>query len=123
LGCVAAASAVGAGLVMVSGLERDRFRLELAARLGADMTIEADRESVYERVREATGGAMADVVVEVSGSPIAQRERTQLGRRGGTSGGAGGNGLPSIDMPMDDVVHRALTIKGVRSHEYDSIAQ
>jgi threonine dehydrogenase-like Zn-dependent dehydrogenase len=123
LGCVAAARAVGAGLVMVSGLERDRFRLDVAQRLGADVTIEADCESVFERVRDATGGDMADVVVEVSGSPAAQRETTRLVRRGGTIVWAGGSGRPSVDMPMDDVVQRALTIKGVRSHEYDAIAQ
>jgi threonine dehydrogenase-like Zn-dependent dehydrogenase len=122
LGCVAAARAVGAGLVMVSGLARDASRLELARALGADLTILADQASVFEQVREATGGDMADVVVEVSGSPMAQREVTRLVRRGGTIVWAGGNGLPCVDMPMDDVVHRALTIKGVRSHEYDAIS-
>ena len=123
LGCVAAARAAGAGLIMVSGLERDAPRLELARRLGADVTIVADRESVYERVREATGGALADVVVEVSGSPAAQRELTRLVRRGGTIVWAGGSGRPAVEMPMDDVVHRALTIRGVRAHDYDAIDQ
>ena len=123
LGCVAVAKAVGAGLVMISGLERDATRLALARRLGADVSIVADRESVYERVREATGGEMADVVVEVSGSPTAQRDITRLVRRGGRIVWAGGSGFQPVQMVMDHVTRRSLTIKGVRAHEYDAIQQ
>ncbi len=123
LGCVAVAKAVGAGLVMVAGLERDAQRLSLARRLGADVTIVADRDVVYDRVREATGGEMADVVVEVSGSPVAQREITRLVRRGGRIIWAGGSGFQPVQMVMDQVTRRSLMIKGVRAHEYDAIQQ
>jgi alcohol dehydrogenase len=121
LGCVAAAKAVGAGLVMISGLERDAARLALARRLGADVTIIVDRESVRERVRDATGGEMADIVVEVSGSAAAQSEITTLVRRGGRVVWAGGSGAALVPLAMGDVTKRALTIKGVRAHEYDAI--
>jgi threonine dehydrogenase-like Zn-dependent dehydrogenase len=44
-------------------------RLALAKKIGAADTINSSRENVVERVKELTGGAMADVVVEACGLP------------------------------------------------------
>lgn len=123
LGCVAAAKAVGAGLIIVSGLRRDERRLELARRLGADHVIVADEEPVVARVRELTGGEMADVAVEVSGGASAQRDVIDLVRRGGTVTWAAGGGFAPTELVMDRVTRRSITIRGVLSHGYDEIDQ
>src|ERR687883_178382 len=54
LGAVLAARAAGTDLVILTGISRDRRRLEVGLALGADVTLEADREDVRERVREIT---------------------------------------------------------------------
>ena len=45
----------------------EAYRLEMAARLGAGVTIDASTEDVRARVKEATGGWGADYVVEAVG--------------------------------------------------------
>lgn len=42
-------------------------RLTISPRMGATATINADREKIVDRVREITGGELADVVVEAVG--------------------------------------------------------
>src|SRR5690606_18669613 len=69
LACVVAARAAGAGTIIVTGLESDRHKLDLAREFGADHTLVVDAEDAApapERVAEITGGAMADVVVELT---------------------------------------------------------
>jgi threonine dehydrogenase-like Zn-dependent dehydrogenase len=70
---------VGARRIIVTGLARDASRLDLARRLGATDVVVADREDVAGRVAELTGGRMADVCLDVSGSALATPFRS--GRR------------------------------------------
>ena len=56
-----------AGLVVATG--RSPAKLDLARRLGADLVLGAD-EDVPTRVREATGGVGADVVIETAGGMV-----------------------------------------------------
>ena len=52
----------------VIGIARGEERLALARELGADTTVNASTEDVAAAVREATGGAGADVVFELVGT-------------------------------------------------------
>ncbi|MFJ6671403.1 zinc-binding alcohol dehydrogenase [Actinosynnema sp. NPDC091369] len=61
----------GARVVAVDAIED---RLELAGRLGADVTLDAREGGVAEQVRRMTGGRGADVALEVSGNPMALHE-------------------------------------------------
>ncbi|MFE9751208.1 zinc-binding alcohol dehydrogenase [Saccharothrix saharensis] len=61
----------GARVVAVDALAD---RLELAGRLGADVTLDAREGGVAEEVRRLTGGRGADVALEVSGNPKALHE-------------------------------------------------
>src|SRR5215470_4118307 len=54
--CVIGARAAGGRQVVVTGLSRDARKLELARELGADVTIDVEKEDVVARAREATGG-------------------------------------------------------------------
>jgi L-iditol 2-dehydrogenase len=60
-------SRAGASQVIVSDVVD--ARLDLAKRIGATDTVNATREDVVERVKELTGGAMADITVEACGLP------------------------------------------------------
>ena len=59
---------LGAGKVIVSGLDADQGRMELAGKMGVDFMINGSREDLATRVRELTGGSGADVVFEASGA-------------------------------------------------------
>ena len=61
----------GAGLVI--GVDRLRYRRELAGRMGADTVIDPD-EGVAEKVRALTQNRGADIVIEVSGAAPALNE-------------------------------------------------
>ena len=57
----------GARQIIVTDLRDDR--LQMARTLGATHTVNAATEDVPGAVAEATGGAMADVVIEAAGEP------------------------------------------------------
>jgi L-iditol 2-dehydrogenase len=84
LSAAAFAALRGAGLVIVIGAPA--ARLELAKRLGADVTLSLQDTSPEERhavVSELTGGRGADVIIEASGNPEAIPEGFALLREGG----------------------------------------
>ena len=75
----------GAAHIIVTGIERDVHKIELAKALGATHTIVADRENVVDRVMELTGGQGVDVVVEaVPGVGQALVDAIDCVRIGGT---------------------------------------
>ncbi|MBO3804084.1 MAG: alcohol dehydrogenase catalytic domain-containing protein [Candidatus Brockarchaeota archaeon] len=59
------------------------YRLDLARRLGADLTINPKRGDVLRLVEEATGGEGADVVIEAVGSSRTILQTIDLVRAGG----------------------------------------
>jgi len=64
---VQTAKAYGARLVILVGTRDDR--LAVGRELGADVTLNVNTGNLVARVREVTGGHMADVVVEAAGKP------------------------------------------------------
>ncbi|HEV7680377.1 MAG TPA: alcohol dehydrogenase catalytic domain-containing protein [Candidatus Dormibacteraeota bacterium] len=69
LSAVVAASVAGASTIILAGRGRHRWKLELAAELGATHVVDMEREDVVDRVREITGGAMVDCALDTT--PIA----------------------------------------------------
>ncbi|GHV42797.1 alcohol dehydrogenase catalytic domain-containing protein [Synergistales bacterium] len=55
--------------VVVSGTDVDTARLEMAKKLGADYTVNVQKENLNEFIGGVTRGYGADVVLECSGSP------------------------------------------------------
>src|SRR4051794_1218762 len=84
-------------------------RLERATRLGADRVVEAGPDAPA-RVRDALGGAGADVVIEASGAPGQLDVAIGLARPGGTVLQVG---LPSSRQEIDvwSLVMREITIQ------------
>jgi L-iditol 2-dehydrogenase len=73
-----------AGARQVIGLDRVGFRLERARALGADATIDVDREDPVARLHALTDGAGADAVIVGPGSLEAMELGLALAGRGAT---------------------------------------
>lgn len=125
IACLVASLQAGASPVLVAGLGRDGYRLDLARRLGAATTINIDAEDPVDSVRTATGGAMADVVIDTSGGGAATlMTALRAARVGGTVVVASGKGededaLRALDLGL--IRKKRLTIKGARGHSYDAV--
>jgi len=72
----------GAGQVIVSDLVD--YRLTAAKRLGADLALNPLRKNLYRKVKEATMGRGADVVIVTAPSVKALSEGVRICRGGGT---------------------------------------
>jgi threonine dehydrogenase-like Zn-dependent dehydrogenase len=123
LGCVVAAIEGGAGRVIAIGRSRGA-RLEAAAALGA-LAIDGAGTDVAAAVREATDGAMADVVVDLAPGAVETVETAvQIARKGATVILASSkHGRPIAGFQSDTVVRRELTVKGVRGRDSASVEE
>jgi alcohol dehydrogenase len=74
----------GCNPIIITGLTKDRKRFELAKEFGADYFIDVEREDVVKIVRDITNGYMADIVVDVAGSPKATLATIDLVKTQGT---------------------------------------
>jgi threonine dehydrogenase-like Zn-dependent dehydrogenase len=114
LASVLACREAGADRIIVTGLEADAAKLELARKFGADATIDVDNEDAKQRIRELTDGHGADVVVDVSSyatRPVA--DSLDYVRMGGTVVLAGVKGFKSIpDFISDKIVMKEISIRG-----------
>jgi threonine 3-dehydrogenase len=108
---IAVCRAVGAGTIFAS--DTTSYRLDLAETLGAEETInvlETDLEAI---VQEKTHGVGVDVVLEMSGAPVAIQQAMRLARPGGR---VSLMGIPSRPVEMrisEDIIFKGLTIHGV----------
>jgi len=107
--------AVGAGPVIVTGIERDApFRLAMAKKLGADYTINVEREDLAGSVARLTGGIGVDVVLENSGSVEPIDQSLEIVRKGGRVLWAGAGIRGGVVAPVDTykVIVKEIDIKG-----------
>ena len=123
LGCVVAAVEGGAKQVIAVGRSRSP-RLDAAQSLGA-ILIESERTDVIAAVREMTSGGMADLIVDLApGAPETVETALGLARKGATIILAASKRGKPIAGPMNDViVHKELTVKGVRGRDYQSVEE
>ena len=68
--CAQVVKACG-GRAVVAGMGKDKFRLDLAARLGAERTVNVEVENLKDVGRSMTGGYGFDVAIECAGVPPA----------------------------------------------------
>ena len=122
LSCVAAARAAGAQTVIATGLSRDGLGLELARSFGADDAVAADQHDVLDVVRHRTGGDLADVVVDTTGSPQAVRASLDLVRKTGTVVSAGVTGKDILTpLPLDLLLLKEIRLQGVFSFDSQAV--
>ena len=114
LASVIACREVGAGTIIVTGLEADHDKFEVAKVFGADHCVDVENEDPVKRVKEITGGRGADVVVDVSAyatKPVA--DALSMVRAGGTVVLAGVKGFKAVDNFVSDlVVLKEINVRG-----------
>ncbi|MEV6900304.1 alcohol dehydrogenase catalytic domain-containing protein [Amycolatopsis sp. NPDC051372] len=123
LACAVAARAAGAQRVVVTGLSRDRHKLDIAAKLGADITLEVDNLpegclDVVTAVRAALDGD-ADRVIDTTPHAVSSiGDAIGIVRPGGVvviAGLKGGADMSGVDA--DALVLKAVDVRGVVSVE------
>lgn len=114
LASVVACREVGAGTIIVTGLEADAPKFEVAKEFGADHVIDVENEDPKARIRELTDGVGADVVVDVSAyatEPVAGA--LDYVKPGGTVVLAGVKGMKPIpEFVSDKIVIKEISIRG-----------
>jgi len=108
---IAVCRMAGAGFVAATDISDER--LALARRMGADLVLDARAGDVPAQIREATGGAGVDVVLEMSGHPQGLQDGLGALRNGGWVSLLG---LPrqrvSIDL-ANEVIFKEAHLTGI----------
>ncbi len=106
------AKAQGAEHVIITGTSADKERLQLAKKLGADITINIEEEDPLEIIQSVTNGLGADVVFETAGADAARRQALQLIRQTGTIGFIGITGGLTNEIDLDQILEKELDVRG-----------
>ena len=92
----------------------DHPRLEMAEAMGADLVIDVAEEDPARKFRDATGGRLADVVVDVTANaPTAFGQAVRISAVDATivmAGVRGQKGAP--DLHADAIIWKELTVRG-----------
>jgi alcohol dehydrogenase len=119
---VIVAKEAGAGKVIVTGMSRDRRRMELAKKFGADLTIDVETIDPVKAVSEMTEGRMADIVMDVTGNPKGAVIAIDLVKKKGTVVIPGFYGMDrEIPLVLDKIVFKEARLQGVFSHDSQSV--
>lgn len=100
-----------AGCSTVIAVDLDQRRLDKARQLGADATLKADAVDVPAEVRRLTGGRGADVAIEVVGATATIKTAIDCTRKGGALTLVG-NLAPTVELPLQSIVTRELSLHG-----------
>ncbi len=101
------------GATKVIATELNDYRIQLAKKVGADLVITPKKENVVEKVLKETDGLGVDVVLEMSGNPIAIKQAFESLRPGGRFSILG---IPDKPMEIDlgkDIVFKYITVQGI----------
>jgi L-iditol 2-dehydrogenase len=100
-----------AGCQRVLVVDVDDTRLKLAQELGASETINAKTSDTVAEVQRLTSGAGVDVALEAVGSTPTVKNAVESVRKGGTVVLIG-NVVATVELPLQVVVSRQLTLRG-----------
>jgi len=112
IGLCAIGIARAEGAAAVYAVEPNPYRRELAERMGATATFAPSADTVGQ-IRSANGGAGVDVVLEISGHPMAVEQGLQSLHSGGWISLLGIGDRP-VTLDLNDlVVTKGITIHGI----------
>jgi alcohol dehydrogenase/L-iditol 2-dehydrogenase len=115
--CLQVAKASGAGKTVVVGTKMDGKRFEIARKLGADATVNADASDPVAEVNRLTDGVGAAVVVDAAGTSIALKTSLDIVRRNGQITKLGWGPEP-LGFSLDPLISKAVTLQGSFSHTW-----
>ena len=112
---IAVLKTLGAAKVLATAGGRNKVRMKLAKKIGADLVINAKQEgkNLIKIIRDATDGNGVDVALEMSGAASAVRQAFEMLTPGGRV-----SLLGILERPMefdlnDAVIFRAATVYGI----------
>jgi len=113
IGLCAVGIAKAAGASWVVATDTEPYRLELAARMGADVTLDGKAGDTTQAILDATGGDGVEVVLEMSGAAAALDGALRFVTRGGRVSLLGIFGEPvTVDL-SNLVIEKGVRIYGV----------
>jgi threonine 3-dehydrogenase len=113
IGLMSIAVAKASGASTIFATEVNSERRAMALKMGADEALDPSAGDPVARVRAATDGAGADVLLEMSGHPAGIRQGFQMLRAGGR---ASLLGIPSDLVTLDlvnDIIFKGATVYGI----------
>jgi threonine 3-dehydrogenase len=113
IGLMSIAVAKACGSSTVFATETNPHRRELAQEMGANYVLNPATEDPVKKILEATGGTGVDVLLEMSGNPLAIQQGFRALRAGGR---ASLLGIPTENVPLDlvqDVIFKGATVQGI----------
>jgi threonine dehydrogenase-like Zn-dependent dehydrogenase len=108
------------GARRIIAIDTAPLRLEMAQRHGATETLRMTAADALPRIKELTGGRMADVVYDITGFPAVFATALPLARRFGKVVLLGDAGNPQMQTLTPDVVTRGVRIVG--AHDGHTVA-
>lgn len=117
LGLFAIVLAKAMGALKVFASDVSPFRLDLAEKAGADAVLAADKVKVSDELKSLTKGHGVDVVLEMSGSPMAINDALRGMKLGGT---AVMMGIPKGNVELDlsnDIIFKEARVIGVNGRQ------
>jgi threonine dehydrogenase-like Zn-dependent dehydrogenase len=122
LGCTLASKIYGASCIIVTGLSKDVARLDAAKALGADYTIDVQKQNFTDTIMSITGGAGVDAVVDCTSShneAIFLQSIDVMKRRGGIIV----TQSYTVDkFPINKLADKYVGLRMCRGHSYSSVA-
>lgn len=100
-----------AGCSQVIAVDLEESRLEIAKTLGAEVGLKADEVDVPSEVLNLTNGRGADVSLEVVGATATIKTAIDCTRKGGAVTLVG-NLAPTVEVPLQSIVTRELSVFG-----------
>lgn len=117
---VVACKQAGASLIIVTGTTKDKARMDVALKLGADYVINVEKEDPLTRIKDITGGEGVDVALDCTAGAGTKPDLLgidALKRKGGTMLIQGEIGT-FPDFPISKVANKYITIKSARGHNF-----
>jgi threonine 3-dehydrogenase len=112
IGLMAVAVSRICGATKIFASEVNEYRLQLAKKIGADFSLNPQKDNIRDAIREETGGLGVDAVVEMSGNSGAISDAIKVLRPGGRLSMLG---LPDQPMKIDlnEIIFKYLTLQGI----------
>jgi len=119
---VVACKQAGASLIIITGTAKDKKRLSVAKKLGADYAINVDEEDPLERIKQITADEGVDVSLDCTagaGTIPVLLGIEALKRKGGTIL-IQGEVSDFPNFPLGKIANKYITIKAARGHNFES---
>jgi threonine 3-dehydrogenase len=117
LGLFAIAVAKAMGALRVFASDVSAYRLDLAQKAGADAVLDAGKVQASDEIKALTRNQGVDVVLEMSGSPVAINDALKSLKLGGT---VVLMGIPKGNVELDinrDIIFKEATVIGVNGRQ------